>query len=92
MRAFGLALTGDGKRYDIAVHVSGDTVTIECEPSIDEPGMNAGAVVRGMIAPIAAGCRPACIFYRVAAREMRALTGFDRVMVYRFDHDGSGVR
>jgi light-regulated signal transduction histidine kinase (bacteriophytochrome) len=28
--------------------------------------------------------------YRVAAREMRALTGFDRVMVYRFEHDGSG--
>ena len=29
-------------------------------------------------------------FYRVAAREMRAITGFDRVMIYRFDHDGSG--
>jgi light-regulated signal transduction histidine kinase (bacteriophytochrome) len=29
-------------------------------------------------------------FYRVAAREMRGLTGFDRVMIYRFDHDGSG--
>jgi light-regulated signal transduction histidine kinase (bacteriophytochrome)/CheY-like chemotaxis protein len=29
-------------------------------------------------------------FYRAAAREMRALTGFDRVMIYRFDPDGSG--
>ena len=28
--------------------------------------------------------------YREAARQVRALTGFDRVMVYRFDHDGAG--
>ena len=27
---------------------------------------------------------------REAARQMRALTGFDRVMVYRFAPDGSG--
>src|SRR5262249_4980448 len=29
-------------------------------------------------------------YFRVGARQLRALTGFDRVMVYRFANDGSG--
>ena len=29
-------------------------------------------------------------YFKAAARQLRALTGFDRVMVYRFDTDGSG--
>ncbi len=88
-RAFGLALTFGGEHFDIAVHVSGDTVVIECEPSVDEEGVNAAALVRGMIARLQQ-TTDLRTFYRVAAREMRALTGFDRVMVYRFEHDGSG--
>jgi light-regulated signal transduction histidine kinase (bacteriophytochrome)/CheY-like chemotaxis protein len=88
-RAFGLILTGSGERFDIAVHVVADMVVIECEPSVDEDGVNAGAAVRGMIARLQQSGDQR-IFYRVAAREMRALTGFDRVMIYRFDHDGSG--
>lgn len=87
-RAFGIKLT-DGLCCDIAVHVNGGAVVIECEASIDEPDANAGAMVRGMVARLQeTGDQRA--FYRVAAREMRALTGFDRVMVYRFDPDGSG--
>ena len=88
-RAFGIDLTTRGPRCDVAVHIIGDTVVIECEPSVDEPELNAGATVRGMIARLQqTGDQRA--FFRVAAREMRALTGFDRVMVYRFDPDGSG--
>jgi light-regulated signal transduction histidine kinase (bacteriophytochrome)/CheY-like chemotaxis protein len=88
-RAFGVVLTDGGPPFDVAVHISGDSVVIECEPSIDDPALNAGAVVRGMVARLQqTGDQRA--FYRVAAREMRALTGFDRVMIYRFDPDGSG--
>ena len=88
-RAFGLTLTAAGPQFDVAVYISGDSVVIECEPSLDEPALNAGALVRGMIARLQqTGDQRA--FYRVAAREMRALIGFDRVMVYRFDPDGSG--
>ncbi len=87
-RAFDISLT-DGLRCDVAVHIVGDTVLIECERSVDEPGLNAGALVRGMMARLQqTGDQRA--FFRVAAREMRALTGFDRVMVYRFDDDDSG--
>jgi light-regulated signal transduction histidine kinase (bacteriophytochrome)/CheY-like chemotaxis protein len=88
-RAFALVLAADGRRFDIAVHVVADTVIIECEPSVDEEGVNAGAAVRGMMARLQQSGDQR-VFYRVAAREMRALTGFDRVMIYRFDHDGSG--
>ena len=88
-RAFGVALIDRSSSFDVAVHVSGDSVVIECEPSIDEPGLNAGAVVRGMVARLQQTSDQRT-FYRVAAREMRALTGFDRVMIYRFDPDGSG--
>jgi light-regulated signal transduction histidine kinase (bacteriophytochrome)/CheY-like chemotaxis protein len=88
-RAFGIALIDGGSSFDVAVHVSGDSIVIECEPSIDEPGLNAGAVVRGMVARLQQ-TSDQTTFYRVAAREMRALTGFDRVMIYRFDPDGSG--
>ena len=88
-RAFGVVLTGGGLRCDLAVHVIGNTVVIEGEPCVDEPAINAGAMVRGMMARLQQTSELRT-FYRVAAREMRAVTGFDRVMIYRFDHDGSG--
>ncbi|HQS13647.1 HWE histidine kinase domain-containing protein [Reyranella sp.] len=88
-RAFSVALLSDGSCFDLAVHVNEDTIVIECEPCIDEQGVNSGALVRAMIARLQLTSELRT-FYRVAAREMRGLTGFDRVMVYRFDHDGSG--
>lgn len=88
-RAFSVALLADGSRFDLAVHVNGDTIVIEAEPCIDEQGVNSGALVRAMIARLQQ-TPDLRTFYRVAAREMRGLTGFDRVMIYRFDHDGSG--
>ncbi len=88
-RAFGIALTAGEELFDVAVHVSGDLVVIECEPSVAEPDMNVSAAVRGMMVRLQQTTEQR-VFYRVAAREMRALTGFDRVMVYRFEHDGSG--
>jgi light-regulated signal transduction histidine kinase (bacteriophytochrome) len=88
-RAFNIALFENGSSFDVAVHVSGDSVVIECEPSIDEPALNTGVLVRGMVARLQQ-TNDQRAFFRVAAREMRALTGFDRVMIYRFDSDGSG--
>ncbi|TBR25443.1 MAG: GAF domain-containing protein, partial [Reyranella sp.] len=88
-RAFSVALFADGSRFDLAVHVVDDSIVIESEPCVDEQGVNSGALVRAMIARLQQTSELRT-FYRVAAREMRGLTGFDRVMVYRFDHDGSG--
>ena len=88
-RAFAVPLMKGQPPFDIAVHVTDDTIVIECEPCLDEQGVNSGALVRAMISRLQQ-TPDLRTFYRVAAREMRALTGFDRVMVYRFDHDGSG--
>lgn len=78
-----------GAIFDIAVHLIDDSVIIECEPPVDDNPLNTAATVRGMMARLHQTDSDRS-FYRVAAREMRALTGFDRVMVYRFDQDGSG--
>ncbi|WP_128290991.1 HWE histidine kinase domain-containing protein [Afifella aestuarii] len=88
-RAFGVTVTEAGLVCDMAVHLSGDEVVVECERSVAEPAANAAAMVRGMVARLQR-TEDLRNFYRIAAREMQALTGFDRVMIYRFDHDGSG--
>ncbi|WP_267358585.1 MULTISPECIES: HWE histidine kinase domain-containing protein [unclassified Methylobacterium] len=87
-RVFGLRLVPGGVPFDVALHISGDTIVIEAEPSATEH-LSAGNLVRGMVGRLqqTVGFDPLC---REAARQMRALTGFDRVMVYRFAEDFSG--
>ena len=87
-RIFNLALQ-PGRRFDLAIHRSGSWVIIEAEPSVDENMFDAASSTRTMIARLQ---RPATVLElcQEAARQVRALTGFDRVMIYRFDEDGSG--
>lgn len=87
-RVFGLRLVPGGEPFDVALHRSGDTIVIEAEPSATEH-LSAGNLVRSMVTRLqqTVGFDPLC---REAARQMRALTGFDRVMVYRFAADHSG--
>ncbi len=87
-RLFSIALRDDRPPFDVAVHFSGSSVVIEAEPAAGNEG-EAGNMVRSMIARLRkADSMPA--FLREGARHVRALTGFDRVMVYRFDRAGSG--
>jgi light-regulated signal transduction histidine kinase (bacteriophytochrome)/CheY-like chemotaxis protein len=51
--------------------------------------MEASAMVRAMIGRLSQSDSVAA-YLREGARQVRALTGFDRVMVYRFDEQGSG--
>ncbi len=78
----------EGKRFDIAVHLSGGNVVIEAEPASAEHG-DATGMVRSMIVRLDQTPDFAA-FFREGARQVRALIGFDRVMVYRFAEDGSG--
>ena len=78
-----------GARCDIAAHLSGASAIIECERARDDPASDTAAEVRSAMARLHQS-EDDRSFYRVAARQMRALTGFDRVMVYRFAGDGSG--
>ncbi len=87
-RLFDCALTGSDQLFDVAIHFSGGQVVIEAEPASGEHG-DATGMVRSMITRLDQTTDfPA--FFREGARQVRALIGFDRVMVYRFAADGSG--
>ena len=88
-RVFGLALRPGGEPFDVAVHYSGDLLVIEAEPSRADSSLEAASAVRSMANRVAERKSLEDLFHE-AARQVRALTEFDRVMVYRFDQDGAG--
>jgi light-regulated signal transduction histidine kinase (bacteriophytochrome) len=88
-RLFGCAIIDGHRPFDVAVHMMNGQIIVEAEPgSSDEHGDVTGTV-RSMITRLdqAEGMDA---FFREGARQIRALTGFDRVMVYRFSPNGSG--
>nr|WP_064248301.1 HWE histidine kinase domain-containing protein [Rhizobium leguminosarum]OAP93600.1 two-component system sensor histidine kinase/response regulator [Rhizobium leguminosarum] len=88
-RIFGIALTPDQNKFDLAVHLNGGEVIIECERSQEDRRDAASLSMRSMMSRLDHTETPEA-FFREGARQARALTGFDRVMVYRFDESGSG--
>jgi len=82
-------LFGDGRAFDISLHISGSLVMVEAEPSDVADRNDAVTVVRSMMARLT-GAKAFDAFIDMAARQVRFITGFDRVMVYRFLPDGTG--
>lgn len=80
-----------GIDLDILAHVSGGRVLIEVEPALgDRPtASRLFARMRGAANRIR-GCATVDTAFAAAAEEIREVTGFDRVLVYRFLADGSG--
>ena len=87
-RVFGVPLTEGGASHDLALYLSDRLIVVEAEPSEHEQ-LDSMNVVRSMITRLQKERDPAA-FRRAAVRQMRALTGFDRVMLYQFAHDDSG--
>ena len=48
-RIFGVVLQDGGKPFDLAIHFSGVYLIIEAEPSVIEPDVNSGELVRLML-------------------------------------------
>jgi light-regulated signal transduction histidine kinase (bacteriophytochrome) len=89
-RLYGLRLLAGRKRaFDLCVHLSSDLLIIEGEESQPDGGMEAASMVRSMIARLAQADTLET-FHSSAARQVRAITGFDRVMIYRFDQTAAG--
>lgn len=80
---------GQGARYDLAVHRSGGLIVIEGEPYDPLDRLDAALSTHAMVARLDHS-RTLLEICQEAARQVRALTGFDRVMIYRFDDDGAG--
>ncbi|RED18072.1 HWE histidine kinase domain-containing protein [Pontivivens insulae] len=90
-RLFDFDLFEDGRPFDIAVHQSGQHVILEFEQRA--AGRRVGAdsqIVQGLLARIRRHGKVEDLA-REAARGLKMLTGYDRVMVYRFEEDGSGT-
>lgn len=88
-RIFGVVLTPGQDRFDLAVHMNEDLVIIEGERCQDARRDTSSLSMRSMMSRLD-HTETMEAFFREGARQARALTGFDRVMVYRFDEDGSG--
>jgi light-regulated signal transduction histidine kinase (bacteriophytochrome)/CheY-like chemotaxis protein len=87
-RLYGVRLV-PGKRFDIAVHYANSLIVLEGEPTNLDDGIETASLVRAMVVRLSMQ-QTLEAFHRDAARQIRALTGFDRVMIYRFDHAGAG--
>ncbi|WP_432536372.1 hypothetical protein [Kineococcus arenarius] len=74
---------------DVALHVSGDRLLVEVEPLSPDAAPVSYRATRAAIARLAGSSGIDGLCGRLA-HEVRALTGFDRVMVYRFDAQWNG--
>ncbi|WP_322071538.1 GAF domain-containing protein [Paraburkholderia bannensis] len=82
-----------GERFDLIMHWSGDTLVVEFEQiSLKSPAATQFALFaqRAIQRLQAARHDDVPQLLQAAAEAIRAMTGFDRVMGYRFMADGSG--
>lgn len=83
--------SADGQDHDVATHRTGDFQIIEIEPAgqtFSGSDLLARVETAGAAFERATSVKAAC---EQAATVFRALTGFDRVMIYRFLDDDAGV-
>lgn len=87
----GVIRSAEGRTFDLTAHRSGRSTVFELEPASEaRPSPSESLrLVQAAASAIAAAQTPvaAC---QAAADAVRGITGFDRIMVYRFLTDGSG--
>ncbi len=88
-RLFGYDVQGDGKLFDISIHVSGQSYVFEFEEKIVGEDRDDLALVQPLIARVNKKDNVLSAAQE-AAMALQIMSGFDRVMVYRFAPDGSG--
>jgi light-regulated signal transduction histidine kinase (bacteriophytochrome) len=86
-RLSSIALREDRPLFDVSVHFSGLSIVIESEPATGNEG-EVSNMARSMIARLRKADTLAA-FLHEGARYLRALTGFDRVAIHRFDRIGN---
>jgi light-regulated signal transduction histidine kinase (bacteriophytochrome) len=88
-RLYGVSLISGRAPFDLAIHEAGELWVLEGEPAGLDSRTDAASLVRKMVAQLNTQTSLDA-FHQDAARQVRSLTGFDRVMVYRFLPDGAG--
>ena len=91
-RLLGARLRKDGPAFDIIAHVTAEGAICEFvhADGSDDKAVDASNLLRAMMARLS---RAPSIdrLLALAAQQVRAVTGYDRVMIYRFREDASGV-
>ncbi len=87
---FEMEIVHRGRVLDATVHQSDGILVLEFESAENRPRFNALTQVQNMLTRVQEAADVPS-FLQSAAEEVRAATGFDRVMVYRFQEDDSGV-
>lgn len=90
--AFTLPASPTRPTLDAIAHRSGASLVLEFEPRPDRGPLDALALVHGMLRQVQQSATVQS-FCEAMAAEVRAVCGFDRVMVYRFlpDHAGAVI-
>lgn len=84
-----LGLNIGERAFDVAVHIYKGVVIIECEAAPKGRSGTPVEFVRALISQVSRLGEPDVLLRR-ASHLVRTLLGYDRVMIYRFDADGSG--
>ena len=88
--AYVFSLTRNTPRIiNVIVHLSGGLLVMELEPQFQPNPENALALAKGMVRYVQQAATIDAML-TLMAKKVRDVTGFDRVMVYRFAPDGSG--
>lgn len=79
------------ERYDLTVHMAGANAIVEIVPrkGADTLATDPITLVKSMVGRLKRAPTPER-FFHLAAHQVRAVTGYDRVMIYKFLPDGSG--
>lgn len=88
-RVFGFDVFEDGRQFDVSVHANERGFVYEFEPKQDADRRDDLSIVQPLISRIRSKTEIPELL-KEATSGLRALTGFDRVMIYRFAPDGTG--
>ena len=82
----------DGRKWRLAPHVHGGNTIVEIEPWVDEPIDVVRALQGGLTEMVSAVQEASSLLElcEAGARNLRRITGYDRVMIYRFHPDAHG--
>ncbi|MGI3170935.1 HWE histidine kinase domain-containing protein [Pseudooceanicola sp. C21-150M6] len=89
VRLFNVTLQSTGRAFDVSLHQSGQHLIVEFEPKLTPRGRDVMTEVYPHIAALRRNNGLETLA-RDAARGLQAISGFDSVMVYKFQPDQSG--
>jgi diguanylate cyclase (GGDEF)-like protein len=80
----------DGRTLDLRAHRSGPYICLDIEPVGPEPGQRPPVILMQSVLETFRQAVTRGELCELAVRGLRAITGYDRVMAYRFHADGHG--